>query len=108
VVGGTKQPNDYNPYVDKKTRETILEKAAQMYPPIITNGLPPNKGGFQVISDIVGRRPTRNGGPRIEAEVLDGKTIVHAYGLGGSGVEMSWGVAAEAVRLVEEHNEKVD
>ena len=103
MVGGTKQPNDYNPYVDEKTRETILEKAAKMYPPIITNGLPPNGGGFQVISDIVGRRPSRNGGPRVEAEVLDGKTIIHAYGLGGSGIEMSWGVAVEAVRLVEEH-----
>jgi glycine/D-amino acid oxidase-like deaminating enzyme len=106
VVGGTKQPHDYNPYVDEKARETMLANAAEMYPPIITNGLPPNQGGFQVIGDIVGRRPSRNGGPRVEAEVKDGKTVVHAYGLGGSGIEMSWGVAAEVVRLVEEHREK--
>lgn len=106
MVGGTKQPNDYNPFVDEKTRETILEKAAKMYPPIITNGRPPNDGGFHVISDIVGRRPSRNGGPRVEAEVKDGKTIVHAYGFGGSGIEMSWGVAAEVVRLVKDHKEK--
>ena len=106
VVGGTKQPNDYNPYVEDKTRKTILENAAKMYPPIITNGRPPNDGGFQVISDIVGRRPGRNGGPRVEVEVTGGKTIVHAYGMGGSGIEMSWGVAAEVVRLVEEQKEK--
>ena len=56
-----------------------------MEPSLITNGLPPNEGGFKVIGDIVGRRPTRTGGPRVEVEKLDrGRIVVHAYGLGGS------------------------
>jgi hypothetical protein len=104
IVGGTKEPNDYNPYVDPKSREEFLERAAQMYPPIITNGLPPNEGGFNVISDIVGRRPSRTGGPRVAAEVSGDKVFVHAYGLGGRGYETSWGVAAEVLRLVKEHS----
>jgi hypothetical protein len=75
-----------------------------MGPSLITNGLPPNEGGFIVIGDIVARRPTRIGGPRVEVEKLDrGRMAVHAYGLGGRGYETSWGVAKEVLRLIEEH-----
>lgn len=34
---------------------------------------------------VVGRRPFRDGGCRLEAEVFDGKHVVHCYGHGGSG-----------------------
>ena len=49
---------DWNPYPEIATRQKLLARAAEMYPPIISNGLPPNPRGFKVISDIVGRRPT--------------------------------------------------
>lgn len=55
----------------------------------------------QVIRDVVGRRPTRRGGARLEREeIAPGKVVVHAYGLGGRGFEMSWGVAETVVELV--------
>jgi len=44
-------------------------------------------------------RPFRAQGPRIEAQALSHKTVVHNYGHGGSGWSLSWGSAAEAVRL---------
>ncbi len=44
-------------------------------------------------------RPFRAQGPRIEAQALGHKTVVHNYGHGGSGWSLSWGSAAEAVRL---------
>lgn len=44
-------------------------------------------------------RPFRPAGPRLEAEAIDGKTIVHNYGHGGSGWSLSWGCAAEAAQL---------
>ena len=44
-------------------------------------------------------RPFRAMGPRIEAQVLGHKTVVHNYGHGGSGWSLSWGSGAEAVRL---------
>ncbi|ESQ80202.1 hypothetical protein AEYBE204_06165 [Asticcacaulis sp. YBE204] len=44
-------------------------------------------------------RPFRATGPRIEAEKIGGKTIIHNYGHGGSGWSLSWGSAAEALRL---------
>lgn len=44
-------------------------------------------------------RPFRPAGPRIEAERVDEKTVIHNYGHGGSGWSLSWGCAAEAVAL---------
>ena len=44
-------------------------------------------------------RPFRAAGPRLEAETIDGKLVVHNYGHGGSGWSLSWGCAAEATVL---------
>lgn len=46
-------------------------------------------------------RPFRAAGPRVEAQRLDDKTIVHNYGHGGSGWSLSWGSGALALRLVQ-------
>lgn len=44
-------------------------------------------------------RPFRPAGPRLEAERVDGKLLVHNYGHGGSGWSLSWGCAADAAAL---------
>ena len=44
-------------------------------------------------------RPFRPQGPRIEAERMGRKTIVHNYGHGGSGWSLSWGAGRRAVAL---------
>jgi glycine/D-amino acid oxidase-like deaminating enzyme len=41
-------------------------------------------------------RPFRAAGPRIEAETIGDKRVVHNYGHGGSGWSLSWGSAAAA------------
>ena len=53
----------------------------------------------EVFRTTVCLRPFRAQGPRIETEALGHKTVVHNYGHGGSGWSLSWGSAAEAVRL---------
>ena len=53
----------------------------------------------EVFRTTVCLRPFRATGPRIETEALGHKTVVHNYGHGGSGWSLSWGSAAEAVRL---------
>lgn len=69
-----------------------------MYPKILNS-----KGEFDVVRDIVGRRPAREGGLRLEVEKLPGsKRVVHAYGAGGRGVELSWGISDEVLKLVQE------
>jgi len=101
IIGGTKIPDDWNPNPSLELREKLLSNFAVMYPDILGP-----EGKFTVIRDIVGRRPTRKGGMRLEKEVARGnRCIVHAYGLGGRGYELSWGVADKVAKLVAEHLE---
>ena len=51
-----------------------------------------------VIRVVVGHRPYRSKGFRVEREQLEDKTIVHNYGHGGGGLSLGWGSSALAVR----------
>jgi len=99
VIGGTKQPHDWDPNPSPEIRARLLENASKWFP-----FTPESRGKFDVIQDIVGRRPAREGGMRIEVEKLgNGKQIVHAYGAGGRGFELSWGVAEDTAALMLEN-----
>lgn len=50
---------------------------------------------------VAGLRPFRTPAPRLELEVVGGKSIAHNYGHGGSGITMCWGAAREAIALLE-------
>lgn len=99
VIGGTKEPDNWDPRPSGDVRQRLLAGFAATYPRIL------NGGGeeFRVIRDIVGRRPARHGGMRLELEHRVPKPVVHAYGLGGRGYELSWGVAEEIAALVKSH-----
>ncbi|ETN38616.1 uncharacterized protein HMPREF1541_06653 [Cyphellophora europaea CBS 101466] len=98
VIGGTRQPDDWTEKPSLESRARILSLAAKMYPSILNSD-----GKFEVIRDIVGRRPARRGGLRLETDILKGpfrgKRIIHAYGAEGHGFVISWGVAAEVVKM---------
>lgn len=99
VVGGTKELGDWDAAPSAETRDRLLRRIAETYPPLLAG-----RPRLTVLRDIVGRRPTRRGGPRVEGEVLPGAGFVmHAYGLGGRGYELSWGVAEAVVEGVEKH-----
>ncbi|KAI5864876.1 FAD dependent oxidoreductase [Durotheca rogersii] len=110
VIGGTKEPDNWDPHPSPAVREALLRRFADTYPAILGP-----EGRFAVIRDVVGRRPTRRGGMRLEAEVLDAdgdgdddgapRPVVHAYGLGGRGYELSWGVADEVAALLQPYLE---
>ena len=51
----------------------------------------------RVIRTVVGLRPFRTSGFRVKQTVLNGKTLVHNYGHGGSGITLSWGSAHLAI-----------
>lgn len=96
IIGGTKEPNDWSDSPSIETRERLLRNFAATYPAILDE-----RGEFTVLKDIVGRRPTRKGGMRLEREDVEGAgTVVHAYGVGGRGYEVSWGVAEAVFELM--------
>jgi glycine/D-amino acid oxidase-like deaminating enzyme len=53
----------------------------------------------RIIRATVGLRPHRPSGFVLRAEKLDGKTLVHNYGHGGSGMSLSWGTGQMAAEL---------
>jgi len=89
VVGGVKEADDWTFHPREETRAAILRDVEQYG---LTNP--------KVIRDIVGRRPTRRGGARVEVESSPLGKVVHAYGVGGMGYEVSWGVARNVAELV--------
>lgn len=55
----------------------------------------------RLVDIAVGIRPFRARGPRIEVERLQGRTVVHHYGHGGSGWSLCWGSAQQALARVQ-------
>jgi glycine/D-amino acid oxidase-like deaminating enzyme len=95
IIGGTKEVDNWDTQPSREVRERLLAGFAATYPRMLGDG----KDQFKVVKDIVGRRPTRRGGMRLELEHAS-QPVVHAYGLGGRGYELSWGVADEVAALV--------
>src|SRR5688500_12611336 len=54
----------------------------------------------RIIREIVGLRPYRDAGFRVEAERVGQKLLVHNYGHGGAGITLSWGTASQALDLL--------
>lgn len=93
ILGGVSQPSNKQIQPDKSLRLDILKRVNSM-----TNGkfqwLDLEKHG----EDIVGFRPAREGGMRVERE----GDVVHAYGVAGLGYLYAFGVAEKVRGLVEE------
>jgi glycine/D-amino acid oxidase-like deaminating enzyme len=60
----------------------------------------------RIIRATVGLRPHRPSGFVLRAEKLDGKTLVHNYGHGGSGMSLSWGTGQMAAELALEQPDR--
>ncbi|PHH62113.1 hypothetical protein CDD81_7544 [Ophiocordyceps australis] len=61
---------------------------------------------FEILATFAGMRPSRHGGARVERQnmLLKGKprTVVHNYGAGGTGFQAGYGMALDAVQLVDD------
>ncbi|MDP9010989.1 MAG: FAD-binding oxidoreductase [Pseudomonadota bacterium] len=72
---------------------------AKRAPPAASLQLTPVRASTDRITRItVCTRPFRAHGPRLDAERVGSKLIVHNYGHGGSGWSLSWGSSSIAVR----------
>ena len=92
VLGGTAQVGATDLEPDDATAAAVVERCAALVPAL---------RGAPVLAHRVGLRPTRSS-VRLElGRLADGRPVVHDYGHGGAGVTLSYGCAADVVRLVD-------
>jgi D-amino-acid oxidase len=95
IVGGSKEINDYETKERPATKSTLLQQAVRCFPDFVND-----TRNFDVVQNNVGRRPWRKGGLRIEAQPMTAGMVIHGYGAGGRGYELSWGAAARIADAV--------
>ncbi|ODV96181.1 hypothetical protein PACTADRAFT_84996 [Pachysolen tannophilus NRRL Y-2460] len=107
ILGGTKQLDILDTKPRLQDTEQLIELGKKFFPELLIEN--PNTGEkfFDIQHINVGFRPARKSGSRVELEkIIDNernlnKFIVHAYGVGGMGYEVSFGIASKVVSLVE-------
>ncbi|KAK4943901.1 hypothetical protein LTR10_016617 [Elasticomyces elasticus] len=99
ILGGDKRYNDTNTEVDDALRDDIIRRVHENLPDAFPS---PDIKNYEFVRDIVGIRPQRVGGIRLEKEVRGGQTIIHAYGVGGGGYVFSFGLARRVADIVNE------
>ena len=92
ILGGVAQEGKWSLEPTEEDRNFIIDKCSKIIP-VLKNA--------EIIEDIVGLRPGRTE-VRLEKELISGKTVIHNYGHGGSGVTLSWGCAEEVVEIANE------
>ena len=91
VFGGTNDVSD-NLEPDPATTKAIVAECSR----VLEIEKP------RVIRERVGLRPFRKSGLRLEkGKLLDGRTMIHNYGHGGSGFTLSWGCAENVFKIAE-------
>lgn len=93
VCGGCCQEGRYDLAVDAKDEDDIWTRCVALMPALADPAV-------KRVRSVVGLRPTRPKGVRVESEIVNGAPVIHNYGHGGGGVSMSWGCSALAVQLV--------
>ncbi|KAJ8099636.1 FAD dependent oxidoreductase [Lipomyces tetrasporus] len=96
ILGGCYQKGNWNGAVDPNLAERIIKRSLELCPEL------EKEFPLDIVRHNVGLRPSREGGPRVELEELDGVgKVVHNYGAGGAGYQSSYGMADHVVELVE-------
>ncbi|CAN8102483.1 unnamed protein product [Discula destructiva] len=99
VLGGTYAKGNWDANPDLNIANRIMERVVKAFPEI-SGG----KGvaGLDVVRHGVGLRPYREGGVRLEKEMIGETWVVHNYGHAGWGYQGSYGTAERVVELVNE------
>ena len=78
--------------------QRMLQECQAVYPPLKNI----NQEDLRV---TVGVRPVRRGGPRVERDTRY-PFLIHNYGHGSFGVNVSWGCASSVLRIMETKSSK--
>jgi D-amino-acid oxidase len=73
-----------------------IARAHYLAPEIVPEN-PPEES----LSYIVGIRPSREGGFRLDSEQIGNRLVLSAYGFGGGGYAFSYGIGDALVKMVE-------
>jgi D-amino-acid oxidase len=93
VMSGCARRSGLRPALDPAALAPVnLPESACHLPPV-------HVSEDRVIRTVVGLRPHRRSGFRVEREQVGGTTVVHNYGHGGGGITLSWGTAKLATDL---------
>jgi D-amino-acid oxidase len=90
ILGGCIYPTAAKADEARTAAERIVRRCALVEPRL---------SGARILNIRTGFRPVRPE-VRLEKTVLDGTTIVHNYGHGGSGVTLSWGCARQVQAML--------
>ncbi|KAI6031437.1 hypothetical protein BKA83DRAFT_4200341 [Pisolithus microcarpus] len=117
LLGGTYEVGNWDTSLDMNIARAIFYLCSELAPSLR------NSDQTKILAHNVGLRPAREGGPRVEAEIVqfplrgendvlipwnttsleEGKMrVVHAYGFGGAGYQTSWGVAEDVMAIIKE------
>lgn len=99
ILGGSYQLGNWNGTPDLDLAARIMRRAVELNPNLTVGR---DVEGLSVVRHAVGLRPYRAEGVRVEREVIDGMPVVHCYGHGGFGYQVSWACSGDVVKLVEE------
>lgn len=104
ILGGFYQKNVSDATTYGYETDDILLRTTKLYPKLLLDNPWGNTiSDLQILRVVAGARPSRNGGVRIEKEILDKKRIlIHNYGAGGCGYLSGLGMAHAAVSLLDE------
>jgi D-amino-acid oxidase len=98
-IGGTEEFDQDN-IEFTESLESLAQRAGQFLPWIL------DVGKDTILKRVVGLRPYREGGVRLELEYNKaGQPIIHNYGHGGSGFSLAWGCAETVVELIRQVND---
>lgn len=91
IVGGTKQVNDLKDTPRDEDTNELIRRGSKLFPELMKedeNG----KKYFDIVKINVGFRPARKNGLNLTTQRYDKNIIINAYGAGGMGYELSYGI----------------
>ncbi|KAI9773568.1 MAG: hypothetical protein M1840_006842 [Geoglossum simile] len=105
ILGGSKDADNWDPSVDPELSAEIIKRCKELAPDLLNT-----EGEFDIVSEQVGFRPSRKGGPRISLERVPSLgrekpfIVIHCYGHSGAGYQNSVGSAREVLSLLNNQN----
>lgn len=92
ILGGFLQKDIWTGDTYEEETKDIIKRTTDLLPKILDRPI-------QILGVAAGLRPSRHGGARIEAEVIEDKLLIHNYGASGYGYQAGFGMGNKAVNL---------